>query len=287
MREQQGISDDLYNKSIHGYFATAKFRERARMVFGSPEAALGCDQKLEDRLGCSLEDFTNFLKKIADDDGIAYVPIGGMECVALDVFGSISPDEASKLRQEKREREASGAPAHSVGDVALEDLKIIEREASGAPAHSGPPKDDQAVIVTAQNSHLIALDNLSHISPEQSDDLYQITRDLGFAVRALHADNDENIFDGARDLHVLHALRGDIRDNDENIFDGARDGRIYIDLADSKWRAVEIKPNGRELLDAHDLPFVRPLAVQENKCKRVNASRKTKRERRRSWAAKK
>ena len=38
---------------------------------------------------------------------------------------------------------------------------------------------------------------------------------------------------------------------------GARDGCLYIDLADAEWRAVKITATGRELLDAHDLPFVR------------------------------
>ena len=71
-----------------------------------------------------------------------------------------------------------------------------------SPPIQGPPKDEQALIVTAQNSHLIALDNLSHISPELSDGLCRLSTGGGFAVRALHTDKDENIFDGARPIII-------------------------------------------------------------------------------------
>jgi hypothetical protein len=220
MREEHSLSDDLYNESIYGYFGTAKFRERARMVFGSPEAALGCDQKLEDRLDCSLEDFTNFLKKIADDDGIAYVPIGGMECVALDVFDSISPDEALKLRQEKRE--------HKTPDV-RRPLYGLDRLAGAC---------DGSLVVDMADSRWRTIELAAGA--------------FGSEVRALHADNDENVFDGALPV----------------IINGAPSLADRPDL------------NERTIL-------VRSLAIQENKCKRVNASRKMKRERRRQWAAEK
>ena len=71
-----------------------------------------------------------------------------------------------------------------------------------SPPIQGPPKDEQGLIVTAQNSHLIALDNLSHISPELSDGLCRLSTGGGFAVRALHTDKDENVFDGARPIAV-------------------------------------------------------------------------------------
>ena len=60
-----------------------------------------------------------------------------------------------------------------------------------SPPIQGPPKDEQGLIVTAQNSHLIALDNLSHISPELSDGLCRLSTGGGFAVRALHTDKDK------------------------------------------------------------------------------------------------
>lgn len=71
-----------------------------------------------------------------------------------------------------------------------------------SPPIQGPPKDEQGLIVTAQNGHLIAFDNLSHITAELSDGLCRLATGGGFAVRALHTDKDENIFDGARPIIV-------------------------------------------------------------------------------------
>ncbi|ACK50489.1 conserved hypothetical protein [Methylocella silvestris BL2] len=71
-----------------------------------------------------------------------------------------------------------------------------------SPAIQGPPKDEQNLIVTAQNGHLIIFDNLSHIGAELSDGLCRLATGSGFAVRALHTDKDDNIFDGARPIAV-------------------------------------------------------------------------------------
>lgn len=71
-----------------------------------------------------------------------------------------------------------------------------------SPAIQGPPKDEQNLIVTAQNGHLIAFDNLSFIDATLSDGLCRLATGSGFAVRALHTDKDENIFDGARPIVV-------------------------------------------------------------------------------------
>lgn len=71
-----------------------------------------------------------------------------------------------------------------------------------SPAIQGPPKDEQNLIVSAQNGHLIAFDNLSHIDAILSDGLCRLATGSGFAVRALHTDKDENIFDGARPIIV-------------------------------------------------------------------------------------
>lgn len=69
-----------------------------------------------------------------------------------------------------------------------------------SPAVQGPPKDEQGLIVSAQNGHLIALDNISHIDGMISDALCRLSTGSGFAVRALHTDKDENIFEGARPI---------------------------------------------------------------------------------------
>jgi hypothetical protein len=39
---------------------------------------------------------------------------------------------------------------------------------------------------------------------------------------------------------------------------GRRDGKVYVDLADAKWRAIEVSPHAAPIvLECHDLPFVR------------------------------
>jgi energy-coupling factor transporter ATP-binding protein EcfA2 len=43
---------------------------------------------------------------------------------------------------------------------------------------------------------------------------------------------------------------------------GYRDGRLYLDLCDAKWRAVEITSKGWQILDRHDLPFTRSQAMR-------------------------
>ncbi len=71
-----------------------------------------------------------------------------------------------------------------------------------SPAKQPPPKDEAALIVTAQNCHLVALDNLSYVDPLFSDALCRLSTGGGFAVRKLHTDCDENIFEGARPILV-------------------------------------------------------------------------------------
>lgn len=71
-----------------------------------------------------------------------------------------------------------------------------------SPAIQGPPKDEAGLIVTAQNCHLLTLDNLSFIDAALSDALCRLATGGGFAVRQLHTDKDENIFDGARPIMV-------------------------------------------------------------------------------------
>lgn len=43
---------------------------------------------------------------------------------------------------------------------------------------------------------------------------------------------------------------------------GERDGRVYIDLADRDWRAVEIHAGGWRVLRDHDLPFIRSPSMR-------------------------
>lgn len=55
------------------------------------------------------------------------------------------------------------------------------------------PKDDQNLMLTASNSHVIAFDNLSTISGDLADGLCRIATGGGFATRRLFSDNDEII----------------------------------------------------------------------------------------------
>ena len=74
-----------------------------------------------------------------------------------------------------------------------------------APAIQGPPKDERDLVVAAQNAHVLALDNLSRLSPEMSDGLCRLASGAGIATRMLHTDRDENVFDGARPI-ILNGI---------------------------------------------------------------------------------
>lgn len=79
---------------------------------------------------------------------------------------------------------------------------LIERLRSlidpSAPSSQGPPPSERDLAVTAQNSHVLAFDNLSSLSPWLSDALARITSGVGSAYRKLHTDTEENVSTGAR-----------------------------------------------------------------------------------------
>jgi putative DNA primase/helicase len=43
---------------------------------------------------------------------------------------------------------------------------------------------------------------------------------------------------------------------------GYRDGKLYLDLCDRAWRAIEISPKGWRIVERHGLPFVRSGSMQ-------------------------
>ncbi|KAF0229345.1 MAG: ATP-binding [Beijerinckiaceae bacterium] len=43
---------------------------------------------------------------------------------------------------------------------------------------------------------------------------------------------------------------------------GQRDGKIYVDLCDADWRAIEVAANGWKVIERHDLPFVRSSSMR-------------------------
>src|SRR5262249_38959765 len=57
------------------------------------------------------------------------------------------------------------------------------------------PKDGRDLMIAANNSWLLAYDNLSHVSPWLSDAMCRLSTGGGFATRELYTDQDEIIFD--------------------------------------------------------------------------------------------
>ena len=76
---------------------------------------------------------------------------------------------------------------------------------AGTPAIQAAPKDEQDLILAAQNSHIIALDNVSHIDNSTSDALCRLATGSGFATRALFSNGDEWLFEGCNPI-VLNGI---------------------------------------------------------------------------------
>jgi len=78
------------------------------------------------------------------------------------------------------------------------------------------PKEDRDLAITANNSWVIAYDNLSALPVWLSDGLCRLSTGGGFACRQLYTDEEETIFDAQRPI-VLNgieelAVRGDLLD---------------------------------------------------------------------------
>lgn len=63
-----------------------------------------------------------------------------------------------------------------------------------------PPKDDEALFVSAQNSHLLAFDNLSSMPGWLSDALCVISTDGGWGARQKYSDEDEHVMKACRPI---------------------------------------------------------------------------------------
>ncbi len=64
------------------------------------------------------------------------------------------------------------------------------------------PRDVRDLVIAANNGWVIALDNLSRISPQISDALCRLATGGGFATRELYTDSDEALFDAQRPIIV-------------------------------------------------------------------------------------
>jgi hypothetical protein len=65
-----------------------------------------------------------------------------------------------------------------------------------------PPRSEHDLMIAASNSWVIALDNLSHLSPWLSDALCNLSTGGGFGTRELYSDQDEVLFDATRPIVV-------------------------------------------------------------------------------------
>lgn len=78
------------------------------------------------------------------------------------------------------------------------------------------PKDPRDLMIAANNSWCLALDNLSHVPSWLSDALCRLSTGGGFATRELYSDMDEVIFDSQRPLLLTSieevATRSDLLD---------------------------------------------------------------------------
>lgn len=84
---------------------------------------------------------------------------------------------------------------------------------SAAPVRC-EPRDARDLMIAARNTHLLVLDNLSHLPAWLSDALCRLATGGGFATRELYSDDGEVIFDARRPV-VLNGIedfvtRGDL-----------------------------------------------------------------------------
>jgi hypothetical protein len=85
-----------------------------------------------------------------------------------------------------------------------------------------PPKEDRDLMIAANNSWIVAYDNLSGLPPWLSDSLCSLATGGGFATRELYTDDEEKLFDAIRPV-ILNgisdvATRADLLDRSINLF---------------------------------------------------------------------
>lgn len=67
------------------------------------------------------------------------------------------------------------------------------------------PREDRDLFIAANNSHLLAFDNVSGLPTWMSDTLCRLATGGGFALRQLYTDQDEVLFDAARPV-ILNGI---------------------------------------------------------------------------------
>jgi hypothetical protein len=116
-------------------------------------------------------------------------------------------------------------------------------DANQVPIRTMPRKIDE-LFVAAENSHLLAFDNLSHLTAEQSDAIAQISSGGGMTKRKLYSDTDE-VAITTRQPMMLNGITDvvDRADLDE------RSLHVELDVMDPKERRLdsEIKETYEEM----------------------------------------
>ena len=67
------------------------------------------------------------------------------------------------------------------------------------------PREDRDLFIAANNSHVLAFDNVSGLPAWMSDTLCRLATGGGFAVRQLYSDQDEVLFEAARPI-ILNGI---------------------------------------------------------------------------------
>ena len=116
---------------------------------------------------------------------------------------------------------------------------LVDPQRGGLTA---PPREARDLIITASNTHVVALDNVSAVPPWLSDALCRLATGGGMRTRALYTDGDEAIFEARRPV-VLNGIPDLVRFPDladrsllvrlEAIRDGGRCDEARF------WRAFE------------------------------------------------
>src|SRR5262249_51569316 len=66
-------------------------------------------------------------------------------------------------------------------------------------------REDRDLFIAANNAHLLAFDNISHLPDWTSDTLCRLATGGGFATRQLYSDLDEALFDAMRPI-ILNGI---------------------------------------------------------------------------------
>jgi len=116
-----------------------------------------------------------------------------------------------------------------------------------APLRSAP-REERDLIISASNSYVLALDNLSDLAPWLADALCRIATGGGFATRRLHTDTDEIVLDVQRPV-ILNGI-GDLTSRSD-----LADRSIVVQLRPIKPDERRTERAMRERLD-RERPFL-------------------------------